>query len=300
MATVFTLDGINQELLLGTPGDDLVQDSATRRGVWNGSRGIIRLLKGNDRIRSRSFIQIRGETALGPGRDLITGQTVMSLLAVGDLNGKVDMGPGADTIGLKGGRLIVGEDSTLALGDGDDRILARDISLIGGVLDAGMGKDRIICGGMLSAQLSALDMGDGDDALRVRGGMVLGDGSVTMGRNNDTVNVLQGGLDLFNSSANTLNLGPGDDRFIGFAVIPDPEQETAPGGLLRGGRGNDTVVLPEGVYRVSRFRISTPETFLPLRSIEALEGINGGRFSYAPGILTVDSSGIASFAAALV
>jgi hypothetical protein len=139
-------------------------------------------------------------------------------------------------------------------------------------------------------------MGDGDDYLRAGGGVVIGDGSVNMGSNNDTVDVLRGGLDLFTSRVNRLDLGSGDDRFIGFAVIPDPQQGFDPGGSLRGGLGLDTVVLPEGVYRVSRYRINTPETFLPVRSIEFLEGINGGRFPYASGVLTVDSNGIASFA----
>jgi hypothetical protein len=300
MGIVFTLDGLNTDLLLGTEEDDTVQDSLSSPGVWNAKQGIIRLLGGNDRIRSRSFIRIRGETSLGPGRDVITGQTWMRLEAWEAWNGNVDMGPGADTIDIKKGRLFVGEDSRLAMGDGNDRIFAKEIASIEGSSDTGKGNDRIICGGLFSVQLQGFDMGDGDDDLRARGRIFLGEGSVTMGRGHDTVNVLGGGLDLFTSPANTLDLGSGNDRFIGFAVVPDPEQGFDPGGsALRGGRGRDAVVLPEGRYRVSRYRISTPETFLPVRSIEVLEGLNGGRFSYAPGILTVDNNGIASFAAAV-
>lgn len=101
---VVTLDGVNQVLLLGIPEDDRVQDRVTRPGICNGKRGVMRLLEGSDRIRRRSFIRIRGETSLGPGRNLSTGQTVISLLAVDDLNGPVDVGAGNDTIALKGGR----------------------------------------------------------------------------------------------------------------------------------------------------------------------------------------------------
>jgi hypothetical protein len=39
MGKVFTLDGVNQDLLRGSRGDDIVQGSSDNPGVWQGSRG---------------------------------------------------------------------------------------------------------------------------------------------------------------------------------------------------------------------------------------------------------------------
>jgi hypothetical protein len=73
MGKTFALDRRNQALLLGTEGDDIVQGSSEFPPVWNGKKGVIRLLRGDDIISSRSFVQINGVIDLGRGRDVITG-----------------------------------------------------------------------------------------------------------------------------------------------------------------------------------------------------------------------------------
>lgn len=304
MGRIFTLNGINQELLRGTNGDDIVQGSRARPWVWNGRRGVIRLRKGNDRIQSSSFVRIRGEIALGGGRDLITGQTV-SLLAFQKFNGNVDMGRGRDRIHASSGALILGEDSELRMGDGNDFIGADQIGLAGGLICAGRGDDLIDVGdGSISAPyFGRLDLGPNNDVLIARGGIVLFDGGgVWMGPGDDLIDVRNGGIDNFESGG-AINLGPGNDKIIGFAAIPDPTLPIDTGGFtvggVVGGKGKDTIVLQEGVYEVSNDRISTAETFLPVAGINYLEGINGGRFAFEPGILTVNDQGAASFSAGL-
>ncbi|MGB5136550.1 MAG: hypothetical protein WBN89_15405 [Prochlorococcaceae cyanobacterium] len=306
MGKIFTLDRVNQALLLGTEGDDIVQGSSKFAPVWNGKRGVIRLLRGDDIIRSRSFVQINGVIDLGGGRDVITGlgenlppgQSAITLTAVDNFNGNVTMGRGRDRIFVPSGRLVVGEDSGLDMGEGNDRIEADEMVVLGGSASAGDGNDRIDVGdGRLIALLGSVFCGSGEDVLIARGGMSLSEGGgVSMGSGNDLIDARNGIENSFYSG--NVNLGSGDDRIIGFVVIPDSPEPIEPGRLI-GGRGKDTIVLPTGVYEITADQISTSEAFLPVAGINYLEGINGGRFAYAPGILAVSDQGVATFAAAL-
>lgn len=306
MGKIFTLDRRNQALLLGSEGDDIVQGSSEFPPVWNGKRGVIRLLRGDDIISSRSFVQINGVIDLGGGRDVITGlgenlppgQSAIYLLAVDNFNGNVTMGRGQDAILVPNGRLWVGEDSGLDMGEGNDRIEADEMVVLGGSASTGDGNDRIDVGdGQLIAGLGSVSCGSGDDVLIARGGMILSEGGgVFMGSGNDLIDA-RNGIKNYVYSGN-VNLGSGDDKIIGFVKSPDPGEPIEPGGLF-GGRGKDTIVLPKGVYEITADQISTSEAFLPVAGINYLEGINGGRFAYEPGILAVNDQGVASFAAAL-
>ncbi|MGB5136055.1 MAG: hypothetical protein WBN89_12865 [Prochlorococcaceae cyanobacterium] len=297
MTRIFTLDSINQGLLLGSRDDDIVQGSAEKPGVWNGRRGIIRLRQGDDTIRSRTRIRLYGETSMGPGDDLVTGRKSIGLLAVDDWNGSLDLGRGHDRIEVTGGSLGVGGDSRVTTGAGNDVITAAGLSAIGGFVHAGPGDDLIDVGdGRIGCGVGSVTMGDGDDRLVARGGLRLSDAGVDLGAGNDTVDVGAGGIDLWDSEADSIRLGGGNDRLIGFAAIPSAGfPPSSSGGVVRGGRGMDSLVLSEGVYTMTANRVSTAETYLNVAGLNVLEGINGGRFSYAPGLLTVDENGIAIF-----
>jgi hypothetical protein len=338
MARIFALSGINQDALIGTDGDDIVRGTSTSPGIWNGRRGTIQLLGGDDRIRSRSFIRIRGETMpgsprvridLGAGRDMITGRSILSLGGVDDRSPifrwvlmRLDLGPGADTVSLPTGKLLIGEASILETGDGPDRIQAKEISMRSGSADCylstgdggdqivadevslsmsgfvrtGDDDDRIDVEGGVDLTISGIEMGRGDDVLQA-GYVYLSQSYVDMGSGNDIVDTGRGGLGQDNEgNVGGFFLGPGDDRFIGFSM---PSQGRYFASVLDGEAGKDTLKLPKGVYIVKSDLIRSSQSLLPVKSIEFLEGISGGRFPYAPGILTVDNNGMASFAAAL-
>ncbi|MCP9928698.1 hypothetical protein [Cyanobium sp. CH-040] len=128
MGKVFTLDGINQDLLKGSRGDDIVQGSPDRPSIRNGKRGEIRLLQGDDIIRSEKDILIYGTISLESGRDVITGVRSVSLLydwKEGLYTGFVRTGRGADRIEVSGGPLVVGEDAHLGMGVATMRFLPR-------------------------------------------------------------------------------------------------------------------------------------------------------------------------------
>lgn len=301
MAKIFTLDGVNQELLRGSSGDDIVQGSAEKPGVWNGRRGVIRLRQGDDVIRSAARIRLYGETSMGGGKDLVTGRKSINLLAVDNWNGSLDMGRGRDRIEVTNGSLVVGEDSTLKTGEGNDVMAALGLSVEGGFIDAGPGDDLVDIGdGAIYVGLGLISMGDGEDRLVARGGLRVSDGSLQMGSGDDIIDVGRGGLDLWDSEFDTIRLGGGNDRLIGFAAPPSSEfPPNSSGGFVRGGKGQDTLVLSEGVYTVTENRVSTVESYLNVAGFNILEGINGGRFAYAPGVLTVNENGIATFGSEL-
>ncbi|MFQ6537834.1 MULTISPECIES: hypothetical protein [Aphanothece] len=302
MGKVFILDENLNDQLLGSRGDDFVRGSTDKPAIWIGIKGSIRLREGHDQIRSRSFIRSYGPIHTGAGRDLITGRKGLEL-RYREINsayqGTIQMGLGNDTISVPEGRLFMGESTSCHTGAGNDVITAKSAALFGAFVSTGTGDDRFVIEEDLSTDLLRLEMGAGDDELSVLGVMQLYDWSdVNMGAGTDVVDASGGGLDLFENDAGfELNLGEGDDRFIGFAAAP-PIYDDFGDGILSGNRGIDTIVLPQGVYTVTPNRISTASTYLPLRGFEALEGINGGRFPYATGVLTVDNSGIASFTAA--
>lgn len=294
--TVFVLEGVNQRRLRGTNADDSVRGSAAQPWVWNGRRGVIQLRGGDDRLEGGRYVRLNGETTLGKGDDTVAARDFIALLAVDQFNGSLSTGGGDDGITVTAGALQVGEDSRVDLGDGGDRIEAAAAALLGGFLDTGRGADRILLGeGNLVISLGSLEMGKGHDRLIASDGLRLRDGSAALGGGDDLIDVRRGGLDHWGSPASCLDLGAGDDRLIGFASVPEPGGGAEPGAGLRGGTGRDTLVLPTGVYAVDAGRISTTDALLPVRGVNVLAGLSGGSFCYAPGTLTVDAAGMASF-----
>jgi hypothetical protein len=125
---------------------------------------------------------------------------------------------------------------------------------------------------------------------------------VDLGAGDDTLDVRYGGIDLWDSQWDTIRLGHRNDRLIGFAANREYDYGESLQGeraRVKGGKGQDTLVLPEGVYTVTDDRVSTADAHLIVSGFNILEGINGGRFSYGPGLLTVDENGIASFSSGL-
>lgn len=99
----------------------------------------------------------------------------------------------------------------------------------------------------------------------------------------------------------TLTLGAGDDHLPSGGGVQLGEAD------LQTGRNHDTLdVLAGGLNLFGSDSDGVGhggrggDIFLPVRSIEFLERNHNGRFPSAPGILTVDTSGIASLAVALV
>lgn len=302
MVKVFVLRQKVRWPIVGTPWNDVVRaspDSYAKPKFQIHRDGSISLLGGNDKIRSRFNIRASGPIKMGSGGDLITGQKSLEVRGFDRQRGSIQMGGGNDRIRFRKGQLNFAECS-INTGNGDDLIAARSARFSGPEVSTGAGNDRILIENELNATyFCSLDMGAGEDLLQVRGGLRLDATSVDMGLGNDTVDVLGGGLAMISADdAPRLDLGEGDDRFIGFAS-PTPVEPEALYGTVTGNAGVDTVVLPTGVYTVTPTEISTSVASLRLSGFEALEGIHGGRFPYASGILVVDSSGIASFTAAL-
>lgn len=310
MGRTFTLKAPNQKELLGTPGDDLVQGSARRQSVVNGRRGVIRLLGGSDTITGQRTIELFGSTSVGPGRDRIDAERQISLLAVDDWNGSLKTGKGSDELVVKRGELLIGEDSSVLTGSGKDTIEADHLAVLGGYLSTGPGKDAIRIGSPgVSTGIASIDLGDGNDRLSCQGTLRLVESGLTTGQGDDAVDALEGGLDLW--FYGRLSLGSGDDVLTGFATAP-PNHEaiaTPETGMVSGGKGTDTLVLPPGRYTVEStapatagsespsppLKISAAGTFLLVSGMNALAGVTGGRERLQPGTFVVNEQGIGGF-----
>lgn len=303
MARTFTLKAPNQEELLGTPGDDLVRGGTRRQRVINGRRGVIRLLGGADTITGRRTIELFGATSVGPGRDRIEAERQITLLAVDDWNGSLETGKGGDAIVVSQGELLIGEDSGVLTGSGKDTVEAETLVLMLGGLVTGADNDSIRIGsGGISILNNEMELCGGDDFLFSAGKINFSDGSLSTGKGDDTVHAIEGGLDLW--SYCELSLGSGNDTITGFAVAPpDYEAET---GIVRGGKGTDTLVLPPGRYTVENtapgpgsdpavLKISTADTFLLVSGMNALAGLQGGRERLELGTFVVNDQGIGGF-----
>ncbi|EDY37283.1 hypothetical protein CPCC7001_161 [Cyanobium sp. PCC 7001] len=264
-------------------------------------RGSIKLRGGDDKIKGRSSILVKGLIRMGAGHDVITSQK--NIVIYEEAN-RVKLGRGHDIIRFNKGCLCLETAPELETGKGNDLITGNRLRLDNTDMSMGAGNDRIDIAGEMTGNITGLGMGSGNDHLRVQGGLRLDWTFIGMGSGNDTVNLLGGGLDAAwaQEELPTIDLGEGDDQFIGFASsFPNPDPENGGGGeaILIGNTGIDTVVLPTGVYTVAPTEIRTSVASLPLNGFEVMGGIHGGRFPYAAGILTVDNSGIASFAAAV-
>lgn len=305
MGSIFSLRAPVRRSIVGTSGGDIVRVSRSSQKMRIRPGGSINLLGGKDKIRGRSSIHVSGPIRTGAGSDVITGPKNLGVYGTSGFKdrGRISMGRGHDVIRFKNGSVDLYE-SVVITGPGNDLITGNSALWNGPGVSMGKGNDRIdFRGDMIINYYSGISMGAGDDHLQVQGALYLDASSIWMGIGNDTVNLLGGGLDTSNvDEFPTIDLGKGNDRFIGFASSfpnPDPIVEGAQDPILIGNKGVDTIVLPTGVYTVTPTKISTPLASLTLSGFEVLAGINGGSFSYASGVLTVDSNGIASLTAAL-
>ncbi len=285
----FVLDAPLRRRLNGTNGDDLVTGSRRRPALQIGRGGQLRLKAGNDRV--FGLIGAPGQVgiSLNPG-SIRTGAGDDELVAIGGLNAfdsAIITGKGADTIIGEGDEIALNlRGSFLDTGSGDDLIEARrgtsvNLPRIGlfvtlGFVDTGEGDDRIVAHGRMA-------------------GIVLDEGLLYTGAGNDTVDVGKGGLatGYHQTPSIALNLGRGDDRFIGFAANPDPMDWTTEGpAQVRGGRGFDTLVLPPGTYRIQGDAVIGARNTLMAAGFAQLEALGGGSRPFADGNYQVGRSTI--------
>jgi hypothetical protein len=208
------------------------------------------------------------------------------LVAIGGLNAYyavISTGMGADTIIGEGDAKAIRLFGYLDTGSGDDLIEAQrgtsrsrpwmGLYMAEGSMDTGEGNDRIVAYGRLA-------------------GLVLDHGWLTTGQGDDTVDVRHGGL-ATGYGPGPLDLGPGHDRFIGFAANPSSlgwgTQEPA---SVHGGRGFDTLVLPPGRYRIQGDAVIGARNTLMAAGFEQLEAFGGGSRPFADGRYLVNSSAI--------
>lgn len=306
MGQTFTLRSPNHAPIVGTNGDDIVQGSRSHPNVVNSRSGSIRLLAGDDTIRSAGKIKIFGAIFLSKGRDTVTGNDLIYLYAADNENGSLHTGPGSDFVEVRNGQLWVGEDSHVNTASGNDRIEANEIVLLGGSISTEKGNDRIQAGaGGIHADLSSVSMGDGNDILTSQGILRIGDSTINLGRGDDIIDARRTGFAL--SYYGFIQLGPGNDRITGFANTQAPSDPTEPG-LIQGGRGIDTLSLPPGRYTITKpqsdttsysarniSQITGSNGSLLASGINRLEGINGGESNYGFGTFLVNEDGIGGF-----
>lgn len=285
----FVLNRLLREKLIGTPDADLVK--GTRRRPWITIRGggELRLKDGDDRVigrRGTFGLELHnGVIRTGSGDDVIKG--VGESRGITSYQAQIETGGGDDRIIGRGDGIAIGVKFSLDTGNGEDLIKAshgttREHPWIGmhvtlGFVNSGKGDDRIVAYGRLA-------------------GLVLDEGGLTTGKGNDTVDVRHGGL-ATGYASEPLNLGPGDDRFIGFAAQPSSfgwgTQEPA---SVRGGRGTDTLVLPPGTYSIEGEAVIGAHNTLMASGFERLQAFGGGARPFSDGTFLVDRTAITALA----
>lgn len=292
--------------LVGTSDDDLVTGSRRRPWLTVRGGGFMRLRGGDDRVIGRSPAD--GDNTKSGGR-------LGTSAGIHLHNGVIRTGSGDDVLkGIGTWAGIRSYDGWIHTGKGDDRIIGRGdgtaISLSGS-LDTGPGDDVIVARRGtttalprigLSVSLGSVDTGKGDDRIVAYGrlaGIVLDEGGIGTGKGNDTVDVRKGGLatGYHQTPWIALNLGRGDDRFIGFAADPHPMDWTTQGpAQVRGGRGTDTLVLPPGDYTISGNAVIGERNTLMAPGFELLEAFGGGSRPFADGTYRVSGTTITTLA----
>jgi hypothetical protein len=289
----FVLDAPLRRRLNGTDGDDLVTGSRSNPALQIGRSGQLRLKGGNDRV--LGIVGAPGQVGISLNLGSIrTGAGDDELVAIGGLtayDSSISTGKGVDT--------IIGEANEIALnlrgsfldtGSADDLIEAR----------RGTSRNRPRIG--LFVTLGSVDTDEGNDRIVAYGrmaGIMLDEGVLSTGAGNDTVDVRKGGLatGYHQTPYIALNLGPGDDRFIGFTADPDPMDWTTQGpAKVRGGRGFDTLVLPPGTYQIQGDAVIGARNTLMAAGFEQLESLGGGSRPFADGSDQVGKSTVTALA----
>lgn len=290
---------LNKGTINTDEGDDLVSGTSYYKStsipnVGIGNIGTIDTGTGNDIITGSGPSGIRngfmgswprfwekGNIITGIGNDTITGT---STYGDGILNlgvSIINTGAGNDTI--KGTSSVgeprgIGNYGKIDTGRGNDTIISNGIfnartrifgKLTIGKIITGAGNDIISC------------ISINNDSLRARG--ISNDGTIYTGAGKDMVDSLRAG---FTGNGKTY-LGANDDILKGFG-----------NGNFYGGTGTDKILLGEGDYYISGTTIaSSPGLIMYVNEFEKIGGANGGLFNYANGTLTVNSDGVATFAA---
>jgi hypothetical protein len=285
----FVLDAPLRRRLNGTNGNDLVTGSRRNPALKIGRGGQLLLKAGNDRV--LGIIGAPGQVGISLNLGSIrTGDGDDELVAIGGLDAfdsTISTGKGADTIIGEGNEIALHlRGSFLDTGSDDDLIEAR----------RGTSRNRPRIG--LFVTLGSVDTAEGNDRVVAYGrmaGIVLDEGVLSTGAGNDTVDVRKGGLatGYHQTPYIALNLGRGDDRFIGFAADPDPMDWTTQGpAQVRGGRGFDTLVLPPGLYQIQGDAVIGARNTLIAAGFEQLEALGGGSRPFADGSYQVGKSTI--------
>jgi hypothetical protein len=103
-------------------------------------KGSIKLRGGDDKIKSRSSILVRGPILMGAGQDVITSQK--DIVAYEESH-RVEMGRGHDIIRFNKGCLCLEAPSGVATGNGNDLITGKRLRLDNTDMSMGAGDDLI-------------------------------------------------------------------------------------------------------------------------------------------------------------
>lgn len=296
---------INYGRILTRIGNDTIEGTynggSLTGGIYN--FGVINTGGGADRIigngNYRTGIRNEGALLTGMGRDTITGTNTrgaaivnLGTIFTGDDNdtvsGRTEAGNGIENIG------------TINTGSGDDAIIGSKNSYEGGGIAnlgrllTGLGNDIITAQGGLY-NLSIINTGGGNDNVLAtfwsdfNGFGILNEGSLFTGNGNDVIDAGGGGF----SGEGLMKLGAGRDTLKGFGT-----------GNFYGGSGIDRILIRQGTYIVSGTSISYSRDGLTgigpamnVNEFERIGGVNGGLFTFSDGTLTVNSDGVATFAA---
>ena len=269
--------------------------SGTKNGIINFGR--IDTGAGNDRITGKGHVDgigNYGTIATGKGDDTITGTMGSGRFGRdGILNeGMILAGAGNDRISGLGNDFGIRNVGVILTGTGDDTITGKSTRNYGhgiyndGMIDTGDGNDIILGTSKDKSGVSFLNSGviytgAGNDRITGNG---IGNYSsiISTGTGNDIIDALSGGF----SGDGTTDLGSGRDTLKGFGT-----------GTFKGGTGIDKILFGQGTYTVTGSTIVSGGVSMNVFQFEKIGGANGGLFNYANGILTVNSDGVASFAA---
>ena len=278
-------------------GADKILAIVTSLEVGIDNEGTINTGKGNDAITGTSTgddgIDNVGTISTGKGNDTITGIAIRADDIDDGIDnvGTIDTGNGYDTItGTSIGDDGIDNEGTIDTGKGDDTITGTSYEFGTSneyTIHTGKGDDTIT-GTSISSHgidnLGTIDTGKGDDTITgisIDDDGIYNEGTINTGKGSDVVNALEG---RFGGNGDTY-LGGGSDTIKGFGT-----------GNFYGGNGIDKMLFSRGTYIVSDSVIVSDGMKMNVNEFENIGGANGGLFALKDGTLTVDSSGVGTFA----
>jgi len=282
-------------------------------GKWGNEKlKVINTLGGNDVIsggREGLFgaVYLRGASLITEsGNDTIEGKDNSYGSSIDLYNSKVSTGNGSDRFIAIGGTIRIDE-SQIDTGIGDDEIKVEAsgapvtglvVDYASGSIDTGTGNDRIDIltnyNGVEITSGGQILMGDGDDTLYIRTTYsdryaipegIISYGLISMGEGNDTIDVLgnyEFGFIMDNYYRESyFDMGGGNDVVKGFGY-----------GQIRGGSGNDQLLLPAGTYTLTGSQASTTVTTSPGVKIRTVELADFEKIGSAVSGLTIETAQI--------